>query len=214
MKGLSVTRRTSVLACLIVLLGAAPSFAQAQTTPPAPAGQKPPAPAPPTPATPVAGAKPVPFPAGAKVGYVNLQAIAQLSAEGKAAATRVQEFTQRKQTEIAEKEKAILATEQKLQSSASLITDDARGVLEKDIERQRRDLERLRQDAQNDLNDLQAELQDAFNKKLVPILDQLSTEKGLHFLFSAADAGLIWAAQGLDLTEEAVKRLDAAIAKP
>ena len=54
---------------------------------------------------------------------------------------------------------------------------------------------------------------ESFNKKLVPILDQLSTEKGIHFLFSAADAGLIWAAQGLDLTEEAVKRLDAAAAK-
>ena len=212
MKGFSVTRRTCAFASLIVLLGAALSFAQ---TPPAPAqgGQKPPVPVAPAGPTPPA-TPPAPFPQGAKVAYVNLQAIAQLSAEGKAAATRVTEFTQRKQTEIAEKEKAILATEQKLQSSAGLITDDARGMLEKDIERQRRELERLRQDAQNDLNDLQTELQNAFNKRLVPILDQLSTEKGIHFLFSAADAGLIWAAQGLDLTEEAVKRLDAAAAKP
>jgi outer membrane protein len=196
----------SACACLALVLGAAPSFGQ--TPPPAapPAGQAPPV------ATPVAPAasKPAPFPAGARVAYVNLQAIAQLSAEGKAAATKVTDFTQRKQSEIAEKEKAIAAVEQRLQAQAALITDEARSVLEKDIERQRRELERLRQDAQTDLNDLQAELQGAFNKKLVPILDQLATEKGLHFLFSAADAGLIWAAQGLDLTEEAVKRLDSA----
>ena len=44
----------------------------------------------------------------------------------------------------------------------------------------------------------------------MPILGALSKEKGLHFLFSMADAGLVWAEDGLDLTEEAVKRLDAA----
>jgi hypothetical protein len=43
----------------------------------------------------------------------------------------------------------------------------------------------------------------------------MSQEKGLHVLFSAADAGVIWADPGIDLTPEAIKRFDAAVtAKP
>ncbi|MGE3508607.1 MAG: hypothetical protein AB7N65_06960, partial [Vicinamibacterales bacterium] len=60
------------------------------------------------------------------------------------------------------------------------------------------------------LNELQQELQAAYQRKLLPDLGQMSKEKGLHFHYSMADAGLVWAEEGLDLTEEAVKRLDAA----
>ena len=71
------------------------------------------------------------------------------------------------------------------------------------------------QDAQAELNDLQQELQNEFQRKLLPILEQIRKEKGLHVLFSAADSGVIAADPGLDLTLEAVKRLDStAGAKP
>ena len=67
---------------------------------------------------------------------------------------------------------------------------------------------RMQQDAQAELNELQQELQGEFQKKLLPVLEVLAKEKGLQFLFSGADAGLIWAEPGLDLTLEAVKKLD------
>jgi outer membrane protein len=187
---------------------AAPPAGQKPTAPATPPATVAPKPAQPPPAPTLA--PPAPFPEGAKVAYVNLQAIAQLSNDGKAAAAKVQALTQKKQAEIAEKTKAVQAQQQKLETSAGVLSDTARLQLERDIERQNRELERFQQDAQTELNDLQQNLQEEFQKKLVPILGKLSGEKGLHFLFSAADAGLIWAADGLDLTSEAVKRLDGA----
>ena len=181
-------------------LSAAPAFAQAaaqqgQPQPP----EKPPA----------------PFPQGAKIAYVNLQAIAQLSVEGKAAQSKVEALTKQKQNEIAEKTKGVQANQQKLQTGGGVMSDEARLQLEREIQSQTRDLERMQQDAQEDLNLLQQQLQAEFQKKLFPVLEQLSREKDLLLLFSAADAGLIWAADGLDLTLEAVKKLDAApAAKP
>ena len=202
------------------------AFAQAPAQPaPRPTGQAPAAPAPakPTPtapaptATPVPAPKPpAPFPQGAKVGFVYLQQIAALSGEGKAAQARVSAFTQKKQTELADKQKALQASQQKLQTGGSVMSDTARAQLEKDIDRQQRDLERLQQDAQSDINEMTQEIQTEFNKKLFPILEQVAQEKGIHMLFSATDAGLIWAAEGLDLTMDAVKKLDGAAppAKP
>jgi outer membrane protein len=217
-------RGFALAASFALLLSGAPAFAQAPTQPglpkPAPAQPPPPRPAP-APAAPAAAQPapavkpPAPFPQGAKIGYVYLQQIAALSIEGKVAQTRVTAFTQKKQTEMADKQKQLQASQQKLQTGGGVMSDTARAQLEKDIERQQRDIERLQQDAQADINELTQEVQAEFNKKLFPILEKLANEKGLHMLFSATDAGLIWAADGLDLTMDAVKTLDsAAPAKP
>jgi Skp family chaperone for outer membrane proteins len=218
----------SVLAAFALVLSASSAFAQAAGQPagqaparPAPPAQTTPRPAAPPPAAPAQAApapvpQQVPFPAGAKAGFVNLQAIAQMTAEGKAAAAKVNALAQKKQTEGADKAKALQANQAKLQTSGSLMSDAARTQLEKEIERQTVEGQRFEQDAQAELNNLQQELQQDFQAKLLPILVALSQEKGLQVLFSAGDAGVIWIEPGIDLTMEAVKRMDAApaAAKP
>ena len=204
-------------ASLALVLSAAPAFAQAagqakpaQTPPPVAA---PPAPQPPAPAP--APQPPAPFPAGAKVGVVNLQLIAQNSVEGKAASARVQVLIQKKQTEGADKAKQLQANQQKLQTSGGVMNEAARTALERDIERQTKEGERFQQDAQAEVNELQQELQAVFQKKLFPLLQQIATEKGLHALLSLQDAGVIWWEPGVDLTADAIKKLDGASpAKP
>ena len=71
------------------------------------------------------------------------------------------------------------------------------------------DAQRFNQEAQQEVQKLQAELQAEFQNKLVPILRQMAQEKHLSMLLSGQDAGLIYAEPGLDLTSEAIKRLDA-----
>src|SRR6185436_8647576 len=213
-------RGFAIAASVALAIGAVPLFAQpaAQAKPAAPATQAkpaqpaaPPKPVPPAPAQPAAPPPPpAPFPQGAKIAYVNLQAVAQLSVEGKAANAKVQALTQKKQAEIADKTKALQASQQKLQTGGSVMNEQARGALEKEIDRQTRELERLQQDAQADLNELQQELQGEFQKKMFPVLQQLSSEKGLHLLLNVPSETVIWGADGLDLTLEAVKKLDAA----
>jgi Skp family chaperone for outer membrane proteins len=200
------------------------ALAHAQTAPPAggqPAtGQpaptaKPPAPAPPAPAAPAAAAPatpapPVPFPQGAKFAYVNVPGIFQLSADGKAAQAQVQALTTKKQGEIEQRTKTLQAAQQKLQTGGTLMNDQARATLQKDIDRQTTDLDRFRQDAEREVAELGQDLQSKFEAKLLPLLQEIAVERGLSMLFSAADSGLIWAEPGLDLTMDAVKKLDAA----
>jgi Skp family chaperone for outer membrane proteins len=187
---------------------------QAPATAPRPAQPAPAqaAPAPPAPAQ-AAPQPPAPFPQGAKIGFVNLQAIAQLSADGKAAAAKVNTLAQKKQTEAADKAKTLQLNQQKLETSGSVMSEAARAQLQKDIERQTVEGQRFEQDAQAELNELQQQLQQEFQAKLMPVLEMLSKEKGLQVLFSAGDSGLIWAEPGIDLTLEAVNRLDKS-AKP
>src|SRR4029450_7542127 len=117
---------------------------------------------------------------------------------------------QKKQSEGAEKAKALQANQTKLQTSGTVMSDTARSQLEKEIERQPVEGQRFEQDAQAELNELQQELQQEFQAKLLPILAELSKEKGLHVLFSGGDSGVIWIAPGIDLTQDAVTRLNTA----
>jgi Skp family chaperone for outer membrane proteins len=209
-------RGCGLAASVALALSAAPVFAQTlvQPAPTRPAVQTAPT-QPPVQTTPTPAQRPpAPFPQGAKVAYVYLQQVAALSSEGKASQTTVTAFVQKKQNELADNSKALQASQQKLQTGGGVMSEVARAQLEKDIERQQRDLGRLQQDAKSEITELTQEVQVEFNKKLFPILEQLSIEKELHVLFSPQEAGIIWAADGLDLTMDVVRKLDAAIAAP
>jgi len=208
----------AIAASLACALSAAPVFAQPAAQqpkpaqPPATAQPKPAPPATPTPAQPATPAPPAqppaPFPAGAKIAFFQPEVVFQNSTEGKAALARVQALVQKNQTENADKAKQLQANQQKLQTSGSVMNEAARSQLEKEIERQQKEAERFQQDAQAEINELQQEVQNDFVKKMSPILDQLAAEKGLHLVFNAGQSGISWAAPGLDLTPEVIKKLD------
>ena len=205
MKSVVMVRTARLVSVLVLalMLSAAPAFAQAAAQPPAAQPQAQAAPAPQPPAA---------FPQGAKIALVNLQQIAALSVDGKASTAKVQALITKKQAEAAAKAKALQDNQNKLQQSGALMNDAARAQLEKDIERQTLEQQRFEQDAQAEVMELQTQLQGTFQERLFPILNQMVLEKGLHVLFSAADAGIIAADPGIDLTLEAIKRFDAATA--
>jgi Skp family chaperone for outer membrane proteins len=198
---------SAIAASLAVMLSAAPVFAQAPAGQARPAA---PAPAPPAAAQPAPPPPPsAPFPAGAKLAVVNLQQIANLSGEGKISTAKVQALMQKKQAEAQAKSKALADAQAKLQTSGAILSDAARAQLEKDIERMNVEGQRFQQDAQAEINELSQQLQGEFQQKLFPVLDQLIKEHDLHVLLSATDAGVVAANPGVDLTLEAVKKLDA-----
>jgi len=180
----------------------APAGQQPAPKPVAPGGQQQPPPAP------VPTQPPRPFPEGAKVAYINIQRIANESGEGKSATAKVQALNQKKVSELNEKNKQLQADQQKLQAGGTVMSDQARGEIEKRIERTQVEIQRATQDAQQEVQELQQELQNEFQRKLMPIVQQVSQEKGIHVLFSAADSGVVWADPGLDITNEVIKKFD------
>ena len=98
----------------------------------------------------------------------------------------------------------------KLNAGGSVMSDQARGQLEKDIEKASRDLQFAQQDAQTEVTDMTNQLQGDFQEKLNPVIEQLRTDKGLLMIFSIRDSGVVSAEPGLDLSTEVIKRFDAA----
>jgi outer membrane protein len=210
-KGFSGMKGVVGAAVLSLMLATAPSFAQAPAAP-APAQPRPAAPATPAP-PPVAQAPaaPVrPFPEGVKYGFVNVQRIANESAEGKAATTQVQALNNKKVEELNAKNKQLQGAQQKLEAGGNVMSANAQAQLAKEIERLQVDIQRFTEDAQQEVAQLQQQLQEEFQRKLTPVLAQVASERQLHMLFSVVDSGLVWGDPALDLTPEIIKRFDAA----
>jgi outer membrane protein len=195
-----------VVLALSVMLTASPVFAQAPAAAQPPAKPAPTAPAP-APAQPPA---PKPFPQGAKVAYVVLQRIANESADGRVATTRIQALQQKKAAELNERQKQLTSMQQKLEKEGSVMSASAAAELQKNIEKANVDVQRFTQDAQAEVQELQQSLQQEFQQRLEPVLQQVATDMGLQFVFNGPDAGLVWADAALDISGEVIKKLDSA----
>lgn len=188
----TVMRVFMCAAALCGILAAAPSFAQVPAQPqPAPVVQP-------------------PFPAGTKYAFVNIQRIAGESAAGVTLAGKVQALNQQKVNELNEMNLALRASQQKLEAGATVLSVTAAAQLQTTIERQQIDIQRFTEDAQQEVATLQTQLQEEFQLRLSPVIQAVSTERGLHLLFSVVDSGLVWADQSLDVTTEVIQRFDAA----
>jgi Skp family chaperone for outer membrane proteins len=190
----------------------------AQTPPTQPPTQPPPKPQTPPaqpPSTPPAAAQPapkpappVPFPQDSKMAFVDLQQIASGSAAGKDATAKLQALTTKKQGELAEKNKQLTAAQQKLTQGGAVLNESARGQLEKEIERIQRDIQYSQSNAQAEVQDLQNDLMADFQKKVLPVIEEIAKEKGLYTVFTT-DVPFAYVHPGLNLSSEVIKRLDA-----
>jgi outer membrane protein len=203
-----------IIVALSLVVGTAPAFAQG--TQPAPGQQPPsaqPAPAQPAPAQPSSAPAPTPprpFPQGAKFAFVNIQRVAAESTEGKGSTEKVRALNQQKVTQLNDMNKKLQADQSKLQTQTSVMSEAARAQLERDIERQQKEIQRFTQDAQDEVQALQQDLQNTFQQRLLPVIQQIVSERGLEVLFSQNDSGIVWADPALDITADVIKRFDTA----
>jgi outer membrane protein len=206
-----------IIAAVGALALAGPAFAQTQPATPAPKPTTPSPTAPATPAPPAPQAAPQPprpFPEGAKIAFVNVQRIAQESAEGKGFTAKINALREKKEKELQEKNTQLDAARKKLETSSSVLSESARGAQQKEVERLQVDLQRMSQDAQAEVEELQRDLQVDFQRKLLPVVEEVRAGKGLHLVLSMLDSGILAADMGLDITGDVIKKLDSAPAAP
>ena len=188
-----------------VVLSAGPGWSQ--TAPPAqppatpPAAQKPAEAAPPPKA-------PVPFLEGAKIALVNFDYVAANSEDGKAMIAKIQALQKTKTAELAEMGKTLEAARKKAVDQASVMNEQARAQAEREISRLERDLQAAQQDATADFNAFSQKAQNEFGQKVVPLLQALAKEKGVHMVLRAVPEVIAWAHEGVDLSNELITRLN------
>jgi outer membrane protein len=198
--------RLTISFAVSAVLVAASAGAQI-TTPPTqnpPAGQTP-APTP----TPTPTPTPVPFPADAKVAYIDITRILQDSKIGKAGLAQMEALRTKLGGPLAEKNKTILALQEKIKAQQNVASDAALNQMSRDLAKQQQEAQFMAQDAEDQMQEKNAELLKEFRDKVLPVVEEVRKERGLWIVFALGDQSNIAAANaGLDLSLDVIKRLD------
>lgn len=185
-----------------------PAAGAAAPRPAVPAAQAPRPAAPPAPALVPA---PVAFPADAKIGFIDMQAVVSQSNLGKAGQEKMKVLTDKKTAELQAKTKQVQTLQQEVQAGAAVLSATVLTQKNREIERLSSEVQFLQEQAQVDVDALQKELLDEFTAKVLPIVEQVRGERNLWVVFALGDGtGVAAVHAGLDLSAEVVKRLDAA----
>jgi Skp family chaperone for outer membrane proteins len=146
----------------------------------------------------------------ARIGALRLSYVAANSKAGKAAIAQIEEIGRRKSVEVESKAVDLQRQEAELQKQSPVMSPRAVADLQRAFEKSRVAFDRFQQDAQAEVAAMQQQIDAEFQLKLRPIVDEISREKGLHFVFGIEQASMVsWWSPAVDISDEVVKRLDA-----
>jgi len=192
-------RRLVALAVLGALTTGVPAFAQ---TPVPPATQ--------TAAPPVIS----PIPAGARIGFVNLQVVFSESTAGKQGQDRWRVLNEKLFSGLAARNKEIQGLTEKIQSQRALVGDAVLKQWNQDLTRLQREAQFAQQEAQVQSDQAQQDVLADFEKLIVPVINALRLEKKLDAILAVQNEGgglsLLSIDPGLDLSAEVIRRLNGA----
>jgi outer membrane protein len=165
----------------------------------------------PAPVKPVATApSPVPsFPESPRVGFIDLERVASLTREGKAANATLDQLRSQKRAAVDERGKQVEALQTRLSQTESVLNAESRRQLQRQYDRAQVDLQRFTQDAQAEVQSTQTEMLHVFMQHLFPIVGLVASEKKLSAVFTV-DSTTLWHDPALDISDEIAKRLDSA----
>ena len=156
-----------------------------------------------------------PAPAGSmRIGVINVERLVQESALGKEAFNRVKKLNDQKKDEGDKLQKELRDMEQKLADQGTALADDKREALQKSYQEKAIAFKRFQDDANRDLEAAQKKELGELERRVFPVINQIGKEKGYTLIFNKFQAGLVYADDSVDITDEVLKQFNTTVAVP
>ena len=145
----------------------------------------------------------------ARIAFFDSDRVVAESVTGQAAFAVLEAFRTEAATELERRNRALATERQRLQAESAVLSAAARLDLERQVQSTELDIQRLLEDAQAEFLGLQQEVEYGFQVKLLPTVEAVAREQGVHFVFNRLASPIIWADPTYDITERIIERLDA-----
>jgi outer membrane protein len=149
-----------------------------------------------------------------RIAYIDVQRVLARSAAGVAAREQLEREKATMQKEMDAKKVELDKLREDLEKKGALLTPDNRREKQEQFERKRRDAQRLADDFQKELERKESAMLQKVLQDLSGVIDQLGREKGYYLIVEKRGAGVIFAAQDADLTDEIIRAYDRQGPKP
>ena len=146
-----------------------------------------------------------------KVAYVDLQRALSESDAGKTAEGKFQDEVKKARSGIDSKKKEYDTLQESVKKQKDSLSTKALAEKQEKLMSMEKDLKRTIQDGEDTLRRRNAQLVGELVKKLRTVVDQIGKDDGYTMIFEkGAQSPVLYADQGIDITEKVVKKFNAA----
>jgi outer membrane protein len=144
-----------------------------------------------------------------KVGVIDVNRIMTDSARGKAVIEGIDKMQEERAAALKTMNDELLEMQRKFQEGRLSLAEDKLAQLQAQIEDRTRNFQRAREDAERDVQKRRADEIERVEAAVFPIINTLGKEGGYTLIFNKFQCGLVYADEGIDITDLVIQRLDA-----
>ena len=159
---------------------------------------------------PAPAAAPAPAPATitTKIGYIDVQRVLARSAAGVAAREQLEKERGTIQKDMDGRRQELEKLRDEIEKKGPLMSADARREKQEQFDRKRRDAARAADDYQKELEKKEGQLLQKVLQEVGGIIEKVGKEKNYYMIVEKRNAGVLYAANDADLTDEVIRAYD------
>ncbi|MGH9377709.1 MAG: OmpH family outer membrane protein [Terriglobia bacterium] len=147
---------------------------------------------------------------GEKIGIINLQQAIASTQEGKQDLAQLQKKYAQKRAGLQQQDKDITALQDQLQNQSSMLSDEERYKIEREVSDKQRLLKEGQDDYQYDTQEDEQEVVSSVGAKMMKVVNQYATEQHFSLIISNQQNLVLFAAKPVDITADIIRLYDAA----
>ncbi len=156
-------------------------------------------------------AAPAPVPAGTiRIAVIDTEKILLSSVAGKKAVADLKKLQDQREKELVAKAQELKDLQAKMNDGRLSLAQDKLADLSKQYEEKEINLKRAQDDATRELNKKRDDMLAQIDERVMPVINQVGKELGYTMIFRKFESGLIYADDGIDITNVVIQRLDTA----
>ncbi len=143
------------------------------------------------------------------IGYVNLHQVLLESKVGKHNKVELDKLIKEKESQIAGEEAKLQAMQQAFQKDQLLLTDAQKLEKQKAFQEKAEAYQKMVNEAKQDVNKKDSEFANKSLAEIKTVVAALAREMKLSIVFDANELSVLYAEDGMDLTQKVIERYDA-----
>ncbi len=149
-------------------------------------------------------------PGATRVAVIDVRRILLESTAGKAAIEELRQLAESRQSALAAKEEEAAELQETIETQRLTLAEGKLEEMERDLQDMVIDMRRDQDDARRELEERQVAEFGKIEEKVMPLIQELGEEMGYTLIFNKfEDSGLLFAADGADVTDEVLRRFNA-----
>ena len=144
------------------------------------------------------------------IAVIDIQKVVTDSDAGKEALGKLQQLQEAKIAEGRAIQEQLDSLREQLSKQQFTLTETKVAELTKQIEDKGIAMRRFQDDAQRELDEARRTALGALEERILPVIDQVGKERNMTLIFNKFQSGLVYADEGVDITDEVIRRFNLA----